>query len=112
MSTDMLYVGHYAKVTNPKLATYGKVGLVVGFNVDENSKGITLLFSDNKKMVYQPSSIEPFKHGSGDCIKVSHKDAEYLITPKNTIISLKTLRIMAWSFNHPTRIAILAIIGE
>jgi hypothetical protein len=112
MSTDLLYVGHYAKVTNPKLATFGKVGLVVGFNIDENSKGITLLFSDNKKMVYQPSSIEQCNQRWGECIKVTHKGSEYLITPKNSIVSLTTNRIMAWSSNHPTRLAILAIIGE
>lgn len=98
-------VGNFAKVTNTKLATFDRAGLVV--SVDD--KGITLLFKDNKKMVYQPSSIQVINHSHGDVITVTYQHSDYLVTPFDAIVSVKTHRIMAWSDNHPTRKAILAL---
>lgn len=98
-------VGNFAKVTNTKLATFDRAGLVV--SVDD--KGITLLFSDNKKMVYQPSSLELINHSHGECVKVTYQHADYLVTPLDAIVSMKTHRIMAWAKCHPTRIVIIQL---
>lgn len=98
-------VGNFAKVTNHKLATFDRAGLVV--SVDD--KGITLLFKDNKKMVYQPSSIELINHSHGECVKVTYQHSDYLVTPLDAIVSMKTHRIMAWGNDHPTRRAIIQL---
>lgn len=100
-----LTVGKFAKVTNTKLATYDKAGLVV--SIDD--KGITVLFKDNKKMVYQPSSLLEVKYPNGECVKVTYQHNDYLVTPLDSIVSMKTNRIMAWSKDHPIRRAIIQL---
>lgn len=103
--THSFTVGNFAKVTNPKLATFDRAGLVVSID----NKGITLLFVDNKKMVYQPSSIEQTFHSHGECVKVTYQHADYLVTPLNAIVSMKTHRIMAWNKDHPIRRSIIQL---
>ena len=94
MSTITL--GSYAISNN------GKKGLVV-----EISGGkAKLLLSDNTKLHYSLSSLRPM----GPVAKlVEYNYAQYLVTPKDTIVSVCTGRIMKWNDSHKERSAILSL---
>jgi len=94
--------GYYVVVTNTKLSTFGKKGLVVSSDDDK----AVVLFEDNKKMEYSRTSVQLLEKQTF-CTLVVHKGNEYLVTPKDTIVSLRTNRIMKWGDEHPTRREIL-----
>ena len=89
-------LGSYAISNN------GKKGLVV-----EISGGkAKLLLSDNTKLHYSLSSLRPM----GPVAKlVEYNYAQYLVTPKDTIVSVCTGRIMKWNDSHKERSAILSL---
>ena len=95
-TTFTIALGSYAISNN------GKKGLVV-----EISGGkAKLLLSDNTKLHYSLSSLRPM----GPVAKlVEYNYAQYLVTPKDTIVSVCTGRIMKWNDSHKERSAILSL---
>ena len=93
-----IVIGSYVRVLTGTMT--GQVGLVV-----ENTTGIKVLFSDQRKMQYNPKSLEVM---SNKAQLVNHRGADYLVTPKSTIISLTTGRIMQWGSENGDRKAILS----
>lgn len=90
-----IQVGSYVKVTNPKLSSYGKKGLVTRI---ENSLYL-VLFADNSKISCTSgviSLLNPNNDGA-ECHTIHYKDTAYLVTPNHSIVSLKSNRIMQWS---------------
>lgn len=102
---QLIEVGDYVTVTNKLLSTVNQRGLVLEISEDK----YLVLFNDNKKVSYRNESLSIIHHNLGHCIKVTFKDADYLVTPLDTIISLTTHRIMKWNDDHPNTKGILAI---
>jgi len=100
-----LSIGDYVTVTNKLLSTRNQRGLIVG---TEQNKFI-VLFSSNKKQAYRGESLTRVKHNQVPCVIVTFNYAEYLVTPLDTIVSMKTHRIMKWSDDHPNTKGILSI---
>lgn len=99
---DCFAIGDYITVTNSKLSTFKKVGMIVGW---KDQKALVLFFN-NTKIAYSVDSITFLQKG---CAHVAYNGESYIVTPKYNIISCRTRRIMEWVANHPTRIAILGI---
>lgn len=90
-----IHVGNYVKVTNPKLSSFGKKGLVTRI---ENNLYL-VLFADNSKINCTSGGISllnPESDGA-ECHTIHYKDTDYLVTPNHNIISLKSNRIMQWT---------------
>jgi hypothetical protein len=60
----------------------------------------------NSKKSFSEANLTP---GANKAIKVRYRDADYLVTPKDTIISLTTGTKMEWKENDGNRIAILKL---
>ena len=88
-------VGNYVKVTNPKLSSFGKKGLVTRI---ENNLYL-VLFTDNSKINVSNGGIallNPECDGP-ECHTINYKGSSYLVTPNHNIVSLKSNRIMQWA---------------
>ena len=90
-----IQVGNYVRVSNNKLSSFGKKGLVTRI---ENNLYL-VVFADNNKINVSNGGIallNPECDGP-ECHTINYKDTAYMVTPNHTIVSLKSNRIMQWS---------------
>lgn len=94
----MFAIGSYV---GARTKTINSVGIVVG--TKEGS--CQVLFHDQKKYWIKESNLVDVGRPKAD--QVGYKGSLYLVTHKNTIISMKTKKIMQWAEGNGDRQAIL-----
>lgn len=98
----MVALGQYVRYKGEILLCLGDGG-----TQREDRTKLRLLRADQKKVNVLETNVEALPVHCKAFVK--HSDGrDYLVTPKDNIISLKTGRVMQWCHNHPIRLAILA----
>lgn len=85
-----------------------KGGIIVGTNINNQPHLVQVLFKDQTKLVINKNNLVVRREY---CEIVNFGDTYYLVSPKKTIISLDTKRIMMWSDEHRERHEILELAG-
>lgn len=78
-----------------------QVGIVVGTSGNGTTR---VMFGDNKKYGIAERNLVPMNKSA---VMVEYNGDNYLVTPKKTIISLRTGRIMLWTDTMEQRQTIL-----
>lgn len=99
-----MFVGAIVKYLKPRKAEHAS-GLVVECISPTQSK---VLFSDNVKLVINNTNLQIIEGKSAKTVK--YGGMYYLVTPKQSIVSMTSHRIMEWPENHGLRKAILALV--
>lgn len=99
----MFQIGSYVEYNNGKET---KTGMVV----EIQQQLVKVLFSDGKKYMIKASNLK--LSGISAAIKCSYGGIDYLVTPKENIISLASQSIMNWPYNHGSRVAILKLVNK
>ena len=116
MNTSTQVRQHAGTTATPKTVTNIHVGRVCTYKgsfhviVENNSHSVKILDpSTNVKLVVKAENVRIKK---SRLLLVNHRGSKYLVSPKGTIISMKSYRVMKWAPEHGVRLAILALVKD
>lgn len=97
----MYQIGSYVEYTTEAET---KVGIVVEVQPTLNK----VLFADGNKYMIKSTNLK--RRNSPAAISVTYNGTQYLVTPKQNIISMASQSVMKWPESHGVRKAILALV--